>query len=223
MVAVLERPLERFVLPRITWETFERILDEIGERHFRVTYQKGRLEFMTISLEHDSYGRWLGRLIFFVALEMKMRIKTGGSTTLKEALLQVGLEPDECFWIKHEKEMRGKKQWDALADPPPDLAVEIDITTSWLNRLEIYAALKVPEVWRFDGESLRVFVLGVNGKYKERAKSVAFPSLPMDEFVRFVKKLDTAEEVSLIHEFTEWLRSSVVGKKAGRERKNGMR
>ena len=221
MVAVVERPMH-MVLPNISWDTFERVLDEIGETHFRVTYQRGRLEFMTISYEHDNVGRWIGRLIFFVAMEMRISLATGGSTTLKAALRQVGLEPDECFWIKHESNMRGKKKWQARKDPPPDLAVEIDITSSWLDRLEVYAALEVPEVWRFDGETLRVLVL-VNGKYKERARSLAFPALPMDGFARFAKKLGSADEVTLIQEFTEWLRSNVVGKKAGGERKNGRR
>jgi Uma2 family endonuclease len=119
--------------------------------------------------------------------------------------------------------MRAKKQWTSLADPPPDLAVEIDITSSWLDRLEIYAALKVPEVWRFDGETLKVLVLGSGGKYKDRSKSMAFPSLPMDEFVCFVKKLGSVDEMRLIQEFTEWLRASAVGKKVSGERKNGRR
>lgn len=223
MVAVIERPLEHMVLPHITWETFERILEEVGETHYRVTYQDGKLEFMTISFEQDNIGRWIGRLIFFIALELKMPLCSGGSTTLKESLRTVGLEPDECFWIKHEQSMRGRKKWTASADPPPDLAVEIDITSSWLDRLEIYAALKVPEVWRYDGETLKVLLLGANGKYKERAKSLAFPSLPMNGFAGFVKKLGSADEVSLIQDFTTWLRTDVAAKKPNAERKNGRR
>jgi len=223
MVAIIESPPEHMVLRNISWEAFERILEDIGETHHRLTYQDGDLEFMTISLEHDSYGRWIGRLIFFVAFEMKLALRTGGSTTLKKALRKVGLEPGECFWIKHELQMRGQKQWNAHTNPPPDLAVEVDISSSWLDRLEIYAALGVPEIWRFDGETLKVLVLGASGKYRERTKSLAFPTLPMDGFSRFIKKLDNAEEVALIQEFTEWLRSDVVGKKAGGERKNGRR
>jgi len=223
MVAILETPQEHMVFRNISWEAFERILDDVGETHHRVTYQDGDLEFMTISLEHDGYGRWIGRLIGLVTFELKLPLKAGGSTTLKRALKKVGLEPDECFWITHASEVRGKKKWNSLTDPPPDLAVEIDISTSWLDRLEIYAALKVPEVWRFDGETLKVLILGSNGKYKERAKSVAFPMLPLDGFVRFVKLLDSDDENILIQEFTEWLRSDVVGKRANGERKNGRR
>ena len=223
MVAVIERPMQQMVLPHISWETFERILDEIGETHLRITYQRGRLEFMTISFKHEHFGEWFARLIFFVAFELKLPLCSGGSTTLKQALAEVGLEPDRCFWIRHEAHMRNKEKWDTLTDPPPDLAVEIDITTSWLDRLEIYAALKVPEVWRFDDETLKVLILGANGKYKERSKSLAFPTLPMDGLARFVKKLGSADEVSLIQEFAEWLRSDVVAKKPSGERKNGRR
>jgi Uma2 family endonuclease len=222
MVAVIERPMH-MVLPHISWETYERILDEIGETHLRVTYQRGRIEFMTISFEHDHLGEWIGKLILFVAIELKYPLCSGGSTTLKLALEKVGLEPDRCYWIEHEPHMRDKKKWNATTDPPPDLAVEIDISSDWLDRLEIYATLKVPEVWRFDGETLRVLVLGSNGKYKERVRSRTFPSLPMDGFARFVKKLGSAEEISLIRQFTEWLRENVAAKKATSERKNGRR
>jgi Uma2 family endonuclease len=223
MVIATERQPEHMVFRGIGWEAFERILDDVGETHHRVTYQDGDLEFMTISFEHEHYGEWIGKLILFVAIEMRMPLCSGGSTTLKLALEKVGLEPDRCYWIEHEKQMRENKKWNALKDPPPDLAVEMDISSSWLDRLDIYAKLKVPEVWRFDGDTFKVLVHGANGKYRERTKSRAFPGLPMDGFIRFVKKLGTAEETSLLQEFTHWLRSEVVGKKANSERKNGRR
>lgn len=223
MVAVVDRPVEHMVLPHVSWDTFERLVDEIGETHYRVAYLNGRLEFMTVSLKHERFGEWFAQLIFLIAVEMEIEIVSGGATTLKSALAEVGLEPDKCYWIKHEARMRDKEEWEAAKDPPPDLAVEIDISTSWLDRLEIYARLKVPEVWRFDGESLRVLVLGSNGKYKVRSKSLTFPSLPIDGFVAFVKKLGSAGEVSLTREFATWLRSEAVGKKANSERKNGRR
>src|SRR5262245_45096063 len=104
MVAVFEIPPDPFVLHNISWQTFERLLDEMGECHYRITYDNGELEFMTLSLEHENYGEWIGRLIFFVAMELKYPIRSGGSTTLKRSIRKVGLEPDQCFWIQHEKE-----------------------------------------------------------------------------------------------------------------------
>jgi Uma2 family endonuclease len=224
MIAVTERPLERIVLHDISWETYESILREIGASHYRLTYDEGDLEIMTLSFGHENAGRWLGRLIFLLALELQIPLCSGGSTTLKRSLRKKGLEPDECFWIKHEQDMRGKKEWDAATDPPPDLAVEIDITRSSLNRQSIYAALQVPEIWRYDGETFKVLVLGPGGKYREKAKSPTFPWLPLGEFAGFVGKLGSADEVRLTQEFTAWLRVNVVPKKeGGAARKNGAR
>jgi Uma2 family endonuclease len=189
MIAVTDKPQEHIVLNDISWATYESLLREMGPSHYRVTYDEGDLEIMTLSFGHENAGRWLGRLIFFLALELQMALCSGGATTLKRSLRKKGLEPEECFWIAHEKHMRGKKEWDAASDPPPDLAVEIDITSSSLDRIGIYAALKVPEIWRYDGETLRVLVLGPGGKYKEKAKSPAFPRLPLAEFASFVRKL----------------------------------
>jgi Uma2 family endonuclease len=222
MITVRDRPLEHLVLSNVSWETFEKLLDEMGERHYRVTYDNGELEFMTLSFGHENISRWIGRLIFFLALELKMPLCSGGSTTFKQSVRKKGLEADECFWIKHEQAMRGKKEWNVLNDSPPDLVVEVDITRSSLNRQAIYAALGVPEIWTYDGTTFRVLVLGGGGKYKEKAKSVSFPWLPLEGFARFIAKLGTADEVQLIEEFTAWLRRDVVTKKdAATARKNG--
>jgi Uma2 family endonuclease len=215
MIAVIDKQQQQIVLHDISWETYERILRENGASHYRMTYDEGELEIKTPSFKHEHAGSWLGRLIFFLALEFQMAICCGGSTTLKQKLRMKGLEPDECFWIAHEHTMRAKEDWNADNDPPPDLAVEIDITSSSLNRMAIYAALKVPEIWRYDGETMKVMVLGPAGKYKEKAKSPTFPLLPLAEFAGFVGKLGSADEVQLIQEFTHWLRTAVVPRKEG--------
>ncbi len=178
---------------------------------------------MTLSFEHENVGEWIGRLIIFLTLELNIALCSGGSTTLKRSLGRKGLEPDKCFWIKHEKAMRGKKEWDALADPPPDLAVEIDITRSSLDRQSIYAALQIPEIWRYDG-TFKILALGPNGKYKEKLKSPTFPWLPVAGFARFVAALGSDEETRLSQEFIEWLRAEVAPKRStSRGRKNGRR
>lgn len=223
MAAVVENVIEHLVLPHISWETFERIMSDIGKTRKRAAYHRGNLEFTATSLGHNRMARWIDNLIFSAALDMNVPLGSGGSTTLMDAVNQVAIEPDACFWIRHEGKMRGKKSWASTIDPPPDLAVEVDIAEICVDRIEIYRVLCVPEVWRFDGKTLKVLVLGASGRYKERPKSAAFPPLPMDGFVGFVKRLDRADEVILIGEFTQWLRSNVVGKKANGERKNGRR
>jgi Uma2 family endonuclease len=204
------------ILRGISWQTYERLLEEMGESHLRLTYNNGELEFMTLSYEHENFGEWIGSLILVMSLELQIQMSSGGSTTLKRSLQKMGLEPDKCYWIKHEKDMRGKKRWSALKDPPPDLAIEIDITSSWLDRLGIYAALKVPEVWRFNGKTLKVLVLGGDGKYKAKTKSLAFPLLPIEEFSSHVKKLGADAELTLLQEFKRWLRD-VAQRKNGKD------
>jgi Uma2 family endonuclease len=224
MIAVSEDVPQRVLLNNISWETYESLLREVGESHVRLTYDEGALEIMTRSFGHENAGEWIGRLIFFLALEMNVPLRSGGSTTLKKFLRRKGLEPDKCFWIKNERAMRGKKTWDAVSDPPPDLAVEIDISRSSLDRRAIYSALAVPELWNYDGETFRVLILAANGKYREKSRSLAFPWLPLRDFARFVDKLWTTEEVSLMQEFVEWVRTEVAAKKeSGAGRKNGRR
>lgn len=222
MAAVVENVIEHQVLPHISWETFERIMSEIGKTRKRAAYHRGNLEFTATSLGHNRMARRIDNLIFLAALDMNVPLRSEGSTTLMHAVNQVAIEPDACFWIRNEGKMRGKKSWASTTDPP-DLAVEVDIAETCVDRIEIYRVLCVPEVWRFDGKTLKVLVLGASGRNKERPKSAAFPPLPMDGFLRFIKKLGSAGEIALSQEFTEWLRSSVVGKKASGERKNGRR
>src|SRR6185312_2381520 len=146
MVATRDTAEQRIVLHNISWPAYEALSADVGASHIRLTYDEGDLEIMTLSFGHENAGEWLGRLIFFLALELQIALCSGGSTTLKAALLKKGLEPDKSFWIKDERAMRGKKEWNPLVDPPPDLVVEVDISRSVLDRLAIYAALAVPEI-----------------------------------------------------------------------------
>ena len=211
MVATLSKLEQRIVLHNVSWQGYETLLREIGECQVRMTYDEGDLEIMTLSFGHENAGEWLGQLIFFLALELKIPICSGGSTTLKKSLRRKGLEPDKSFWIKHEREMRGKREWDADIDPPPDLVVEVDITSSSLDRLGIYAALEVPEIWHYDGERFRVLARTPTGKYKAKSRSLAFPQLPIKGVVRFLKELGSNDEIHLIDSFTRWVRETIKG------------
>jgi Uma2 family endonuclease len=222
MIATLRRPEERILLHNINWRVYETLSSAIGERHIRLTYDDGDLEIMTLSFGHENAGEWLGRLIFFLAWQLKIPICSGGSTTLKKALRRKGLEADKSFWICHERSMRGKKAWNPRSDPPPDLVVEIDVTHSSIDRLAIYAALRVPEIWHYDGLVFKVLVLGTNGKYNRKSKSAAFPWLPLKPFGAFLQKLGTVDEVTLIESFSEWVRGEVLPLKESLEGgKNG--
>jgi Uma2 family endonuclease len=174
MATVQSLPEQRFVLYGVSWRTYSRLLRAFADRPgVRLTYDRGTLELMTLSHEHENRGHLLGRLVVTLTEELKLPVKGGGSTTFRRRKRQRGLEPDECYWIATEALVRSKDRIDLRRDPPPDLALEIDITHSSLNRLAIYAALAIPEVWRLEGTSLACYLLGSDGRY-----TVAHPVWP---------------------------------------------
>ena len=147
------------VLEDIDWKTYGRLVAAFEERPgIRLTYDRGALEIMPL-LEHDIDGRFLGRLVIALTEELGLPILCGGSTTLRRQLHQRGIEADECYWIANEPRMRGRRTLNLQRDPPPDLAVEVDVTNSSLNRLDIYATLGVPEIWRLEADLLGFLAL----------------------------------------------------------------
>ena len=144
------------LLRNIPWATYEAMVEDPANRHVRMTYDRGSLELMSPLSPHETLLVYFRRMIEALAFELGIPIKGLGATTLKREDVERGLEPDASFYFANERRIRGKKRLDLTIDPPPDLAIEIDITSSSLNRQSIYASLGVPEIWRFDGESLRV-------------------------------------------------------------------
>src|SRR5262249_54893083 len=149
MPHVLSSQQQHLVLRDIDWKTYNRLLRAFAERPgIRLTYDRGTLEIMSPSHGHDTDARFLGRLVVTLTEELGLPIKGGGSTTFRRRRRRRGLEPDDCYWIANEPRVRGKRKINLRVDPPPDLCIEVDVTHSSLNRLSIYAALNVPEVWR---------------------------------------------------------------------------
>jgi Uma2 family endonuclease len=185
-----------------------------------MTYDNGDLEIKTLSFGHEKTGRLIGRFIGMLTLVLNAPIESGGSTTLKKKLKRKGLEPDECFWIKNERAMRGKTKWEVKRDPPPDLVVEVDVSRSSMNRMGIYAALGVLEVWRYKGKRLRVYEL-VKGKYREVQVSPSFPYLPMARVNEFLHLARSVDETTLLREFESWVRQDVLPLAEDAPRSNG--
>jgi Uma2 family endonuclease len=131
--------------------------------------------------------------------------------TFKREDLARGLEPDQCYWIAHEAQVRGMKEWDPISDPPPDLVIEIEISRGAQDRISIYAALGVPEVWRFDGESLFACLLQSDGAYKSFDRSPTFPAVPLREVIGFLMPSPGIDYLSAIRQFRSWVRG-LVGK-----------
>lgn len=201
---------QRFLLRDCDWSRYKAFAKALDGSHVRLTYDGGRLELMTISHGHERWGELVGRFITVLAEELDMPLQSGGSTTLDRDDVERALEPDKCFYLDHEEQVRDKDDIDLSVDPPPDLAVEIDISRSSLNRLGIYAALGVPEVWRFDGAVLRIYRLGPDGSYAEVQESGHFPLLPIAKIQEFLLQRGQMDETKLVKSFRQWVRQQMA-------------
>ena len=199
-------PSHCMVLHDVSWSTYQALLHDLGDDPGkRLTYDQGNLEIMVPLPPHEDYKKRIGRLVETTTEELAIEIRSLGSTTWNRRDLQQGLEPDQCYYIQNEGRVRGKDDLDLTVDPPPDLAIEVDNTYSSLNRLAIYAALGVPEVWRFDGETLTLYRLE-EGRYEIQETSTALPLLSQADILRFLQASQTMGETSWVRSFRQWVR-----------------
>ncbi|MEZ2225278.1 MAG: Uma2 family endonuclease [Microcoleus sp.] len=197
------------LLKNISWRTYESLVNELAEqRGIRLTYDRGTLEIMTPSDPHEGNKQILGRFVETVTEELNIEIRSLGSRTCKREDLERGLEPDQCYYIENEGIVRSLKEIDLNQDPPPDLVIEIDITSSSINRMELYASLGVPELWRYDGSRL-IFYQLEGQEYVEREVSPHFPFLSPTEIMGFVETQKDVGETSMIRGFRQWVRTRI--------------
>lgn len=198
---------DRLFLDNVDWPTYTRLLRIFADRPaYRLTYDRGRLEIMSPLPEHDIDADFLGCLARALTDELGLPIKGGGSTTLRRRRRQRGLEPDRCYWIANEPAVRGKRTLDLRIDPPPDLAIEVDVTSSSLDRMGIYAVLGVPEVWRLDARTLTFHALGANRKYAIVSHGLSFPMVTPTDLMNFLALCAGQDENSVIRQFRVWVR-----------------
>lgn len=208
------RTEQRFLMHGIDWRAYQALLTAMGDRPVRITYDRGTVELMSPSDLHERLKKLMDRILLTIAEELQLPIRSQGSMTFSNEALERGLEPDECYYIQHEAAVRGRDDIDLASDPPPDLAVEIDLSSSSLKRMDIYAALGVPEVWRFDGRSLWVYELQAGGAYRTVGRSPAFPSLPLDMVTAHLSRRNDTDETTWIRSFRDVLRETFGGTRA---------
>ncbi|WGV23836.1 Uma2 family endonuclease [Halotia branconii] len=208
MTATLLTPPDEIIhLSGISWQTYETLLTELSDRRLRLTYNRATLEIMTPSPEHERFKKVAGRFVETIAEELDISIEPLGSTTFKHPGVS-GAEPDECFYIRNIALVRGKKRLDLTQDPAPDLVIEIDVTSSSNNRLQVYADLGVAEVWIYNGESLVIQQLQ-NDTYITSQTSQFFVNLPIPEIARFLQQAPTMDYLELVKAFRNWVRSQL--------------
>jgi Uma2 family endonuclease len=201
-------PGHQLLLKDVSWQMFEKILEELGEtRAARVSYSKGMLEIMTPLPEHEADKVIIGDLVKALLEELNIDFWSLGSTTFKNEEMAKAVEADDCFYIQNEAAIRGKKRIDLSIEPPPDLAIEIDITSR--TQFNNYEALGVPELWKYNGRKLQVNVLQ-EGKYVESNVSYNFPNLPIVEVIhQYVEQSKTLGRNATMRAFRIWVREQI--------------
>lgn len=200
---------DRVILRNISWHTYQALVTDFeNSPAVRLTYDRGTLEIRMPLDPRESYKKLIGRLIEAATEELGLEVRSLGSRTCNREDLTNGLEPDQCYYIQHEPVVRGVEQIDLNKLPPPDLALEIDITSSSLDRFEIYKNLGVPEIWRFDGKRLTINLLDAD-RYVVADCSVALSPLQTTDFPSFVLQDQTVGENSLLRQFRQVIRSKV--------------
>jgi Uma2 family endonuclease len=204
MATVLTPPEQRITLHNVSWETYEHLLADLQDSSApRLTYDRGTLEITSPSSEHERYNRTAAQIVEELAVEMDLNFDNLGSTTFRREDIDRGFEPDSCFYIQNAARVRGKKRIDLIADPPPDLVIEIDITSPSLDKFPIFAQAGVPEVWRFDGRRLAIYEL-VGGEYFERDTSVAFPTITSADVTSFIRESETMDRPEWVRKLRAW-------------------
>ena len=200
----------RVVFHDVPWSTYVSLLNAHEEGVVRLTYHRGVLEIMTISQLHDRLSRFLHNLVKILSQEFGLEIASVGSTTMHAEELQSGAEADESYYIRHEEIERDREEYDPAVDPPPDLAIEVDLSSSSSRRMLVYAELGIPELWQYDGERLVFKSLGDDKKYHPIEQSVSFPAVVALDIERFIHRRGTIGENALDEEFRQWVRELVA-------------
>lgn len=196
------------VLNGISWETYQALVRDLeSQPSKRLTYDNGQLEIFMPLPPHERYKRWLGRFVETLTEALDIEICSLSACTWSRKDLAKGVEADECYYIQNEAVIRGRLDIDLSIDPPPDLAIEIDITSPSVPRLPIYAALGVPEVWRFDGERILLLTL-IDGSYQEIPTSITLPIITAAVLEDWLTQATTMGETTWAKAIRRWAASA---------------
>lgn len=202
------QPGQQLLLSDVSWQQFENILAELGEhRAARLSYSHGFLEIMVPLPEHEKAKEIIGDMVKILLEARQIAFESLGSTTLKNEHMTQAVEPDACFYIQNQAAVIGKNCLDMSVEPPPDLAIEIDLTSR--TQLENYQILGVPELWRYGKQGLQINVLQA-GKYIESDSSPTFPNTPIIELVnQYVQQSQVSGRTQAIQAFRNWVRDNI--------------
>lgn len=193
------------ILPHSNWEDFAYLAEELSARRdIRLSYYRGRMEISMPSPEHEEYVDLIQDLTRLLVRTLGLRMESRGTALLKREMSATGAQPDGCFYIQHAAQIIGKRQLDLSVDPPPDIVVEVDLSTDSLGKFSLYATLEVPELWRYDGVLFEMYHL-VGAQYQEAHTSRAFPFLTADVMTKAIEQSKQFGQDAALDEFRNWL------------------
>lgn len=190
-------------LRRATWQQYVEMRDSNENRNVRMTFDRGELELMSPTKLHERLNFLIGHCIIVWVEEKRIPFQGCGATTFRRQDLQRGLEPDNCYYVQNEPVVRDRDEVDLAVDPPPDLVVEVDISSNSIDRMQIYAAMGVPEVWRWHDDALDCLVLQPDREYAAVGTSRSLPGFPFARMVELLRRRNTADGLTLVREFRE--------------------
>jgi len=196
----------RVLLENITWQTFKTMLAEMGsERANKISYRQGNIEIMTPLKPHESSNRLIEVFVGVLCEELGLEVNRVGSLTLTRDDLEYGAEPDSSYYIQNELLVREKENIDLAFDPPPDLVLEVEYSRPKIDKFKLYAAMGIPEFWRYNGTTLRVYILA-NGQYSETQTSPTFAAIPIKEIPRFIEESKKIGQIAVTRAFRTWVK-----------------
>jgi Uma2 family endonuclease len=200
-------PGSSIVLTDVSWDQYQGFLEELGgDRVTRFAYNKGTLSIVMPSKLHEIVNRLLAKIIVALAEELGISLREMGSATVDRADLNRGIEPDSSFYIQNATQITGLNPT-IPNNLPPDLAIEVDITHSSSNKLSIYQALGIPELWVFQQEMVSIQILS-GSQYVERSHSRAFPTVTSTQINQWIQLLETADDIAVIRAVRAFVRNS---------------
>lgn len=196
-------------LEGVSWEEYEQLLEDLIEwPGIRVSYNQGRVEIMSPTTEHEEYKDFILRIAHILAEELGLTLEPRGSSTFKRKRLMKGAEPDACFYVQFAKMIVGKRRIDLSVDPPPDVVVEVDITSESLSKFSIYAALGIPEIWRYDGKQAQIYHLA-DQDYVIASVSLSFPCLTAQVLTESLEQSKTQGQTIALSNLRHWVRAAI--------------
>ncbi|NEN97242.1 MAG: Uma2 family endonuclease [Moorea sp. SIO1F2] len=199
---------QRIVLQNVSWQTYKALLADLGDhRASRLAYAQGMLEITMPSDRHETYKQLLERMVNTLTEELNLRVKGFASTTLNREDLEHGAEPDSCYYIGNVDYIQGRTV-DLANDPPPDLVIEVDITSSSSRRFGIYKQIGVPEVWRYIGQTVEIYRLQ-NGDYVRCQDNFTFEILSVEIINQFLQQAETQDDTTMILAWRKWVRENL--------------